>query len=164
MDYPLVMACRRLRTWIPRVTNLSFLSRIHFRVMPLDQAEALLEKIRSYPDYRIYLVERDGVALGTFALLIAWYTVLAPSSPFPISLVLLVLVTPLLFPLRGLLHGRSYTFAWSAFLALLYFIHGVAEAWHTAPTRILGMAEVGFTTLWFVSAIAYIQATKQPRS
>lgn len=39
-------------------------------VMPLDQAETLLEKIHSYPDYRIYLAERDGVALGTFALLI----------------------------------------------------------------------------------------------
>ena len=37
--------------------------------------------------------------LGTFALLLAWYTVLAPSEHFPVSLVLLVLVGPLLFPL-----------------------------------------------------------------
>jgi len=101
---------------------------------------------------------------GTLILLTAWFAWLYPPVKTPVSLALLLIVGPLLLPLRGLLHARRYTIAWSCFLALLYFIHGVVEAWHTAPTRILGMAEVGFTTLWFVSAIAYIQATKQPRS
>jgi uncharacterized membrane protein len=97
---------------------------------------------------------------GTFALLIAWYAWLAPSPHFPVALVLLLLVTPLLFPLRGLLHARRYTIAWSGFLALLYFTHGVIEAWHAAITRPLGLLEIALTLLWFVAAIAYIKTTK----
>jgi len=98
---------------------------------------------------------------GTFALLLAWYAWLAPSTHLPVALVLLVLVTPLLFPLRGLLHARRYTIAWSCFLALLYFTHGVIEAWHSAGTRPLGLLEIVLTTAWFVGGIAYIKTGKQ---
>ena len=101
---------------------------------------------------------------GTLILMTAWFAWLHPPVKAPVALALLLIVGPLLLPLRGLLHGRRYTLAWSCFLALLYFIHGVLEAWHTAPTRPLGIAEVVFSTLWFVSAIAYIQVTKQPHS
>ncbi|MGB5259474.1 MAG: DUF2069 domain-containing protein [Gammaproteobacteria bacterium] len=97
---------------------------------------------------------------GTLILLTAWFSWLYPPTKAPTALTLLLIVGPLLLPLRGLLHARRYTVSWSCFLALLYFIHGVLEAWHTAPTRTLGMAEVAFTTLWFVGAIGYIQATK----
>jgi len=99
--------------------------------------------------------------LGTFALLTAWYAWLAPSTHLPHALVLLLLVSPLLFPLRGMLHARRYTIAWSCFLALLYFTHGVIEAWHSASTRQLGLLEVVLTTLWFVAGIAYIKAVKR---
>ena len=57
-----------------------------------------------------YILTLTGY-LGTLALLTAWYSWLAPSTHFPVALVLLVLVLPLLFPLRGLLHGRRYTFS-----------------------------------------------------
>ena len=72
-----------------------------------------------------------------------------------------MLVTPLLFPLRGLLHARRYTIAWSCFLALLYFTHGVIEAWHSAITRPLGLLEIVLTAAWFVGGIAYIKAIKR---
>ncbi|MGB5472591.1 MAG: DUF2069 domain-containing protein [Gammaproteobacteria bacterium] len=101
---------------------------------------------------------------GTFALLLAWYVWLAPSTHFPVALVLLVLVTPLLFPLRGLLHARRYTIAWSCFLALLYFTHGVIEAWHSASTRPLGLLEIVLTTAWFVGGISYIKTGKREAS
>lgn len=95
--------------------------------------------------------------LGTLALLTAWYSWLAPSTHFPVALVLLVLVLPLLFPLRGLLHGRPYTFSWSCFLALLYFTHGVIEAYSTAAAQHLAIAEIALASLWFISAIAYVR-------
>ena len=98
---------------------------------------------------------------GTLILLTARFSWLYPPENAPVALTLLLVVGPLLLPLRGLLHARRYTISWSCFLALLYFIHGVLEAWHTAPTRTLGMAEVAFTTLWFTGAIAYIRATRQ---
>ena len=100
--------------------------------------------------------------LGTLVLLMAWYAWLAPSPHFPVSLVLLVLVLPLLLPLRGLLHARRYTFAWSCFLALLYFTHGVMEAYSSVSMRYLGLLEVGLTTTWFLAAIAFVRMTKKP--
>jgi uncharacterized membrane protein len=100
--------------------------------------------------------------LGTFALLLSWYAWLAPSPLFPVALVLLVLVTPLLLPLRGILHARRYTIAWSCFLALFYFTHGVVSAWNTPSTQTLGLLEILTSTLWFVGGIAYIKAGRKP--
>lgn len=94
---------------------------------------------------------------GTFILLVAWYSWLAPSTHFPVSLVLLVVGLPLFTPMRGILHERRYTISWSCFLAMLYFIHGVVEAWHSDVTRYLGLAEILFTTLWFMSAMFYVK-------
>jgi len=98
---------------------------------------------------------------GTLIVLTARFAWLYPPEKAPISLTLLLVVGPLLLPLRGLLNASRYTMSWSCFLALLYFIHGVLEAWHTAPTRTLGMLEVLFTVMWFCGAIAYIQVTKK---
>ena len=108
----------------------------------------------------LYLLTLFGY-FGTLGLLTAWYSWLAPSTHFPRALVLVVAVVPLLFPLRGILHGRKYTFAWSCFLALLYFIHGVMEAYSSETNRHLGLLEVLFTTLWFVAAMAYVRTGKQ---
>lgn len=59
------------------------------------------------------------------ALLLARYTIIAPPDRIPVSIVLFVVAVPLLFPLRGLLHARPYTHAWTSFLALVYFALGV---------------------------------------
>ena len=95
---------------------------------------------------------------GTLALLTAWYSWLAPPTHFQTALVLMMVLLPLLFPLRGLLHGRKYTFAWSCFLALLYFIHGVMEAYSSEVTRHLGLVEVLCTSVWFLAAMAYVRS------
>jgi uncharacterized membrane protein len=97
--------------------------------------------------------------LGTISLLLAWYGWLAPSTHFPRSLMLALLLLPLMLPLRGLLHGRRYTFSWSCFLALLYFIHGVVEAYSSSITRYLGLLEVCLASLWFIAALSYVRVT-----
>ncbi|MGD2137002.1 MAG: DUF2069 domain-containing protein [Gammaproteobacteria bacterium] len=97
---------------------------------------------------------------GVLGLLIGWYGWLSPPEFLPVALALLLLVTPLLFPLRGILHGRPYTFAWSCFLALLYFTHGVMEAYSSEADRYLGLLEVVFASLWFLAATGYIRAAK----
>ena len=101
--------------------------------------------------------------LGTLVLLVAWYGWLAPSPHFPVVIVLLVFVLPLLAPLRGLLHGRSYTFSWSCFLALLYFMHGIVEAYSAATTRYLGLIEILLTAMWFLGALAYVRIRNKAR-
>jgi len=98
---------------------------------------------------------------GTLTLLTAWYSWLAPPVHFPRALILIIMLVPLLFPLRGLLHGRKYTFAWSCFLALLYFIHGVMEAYSSEVTRHLGLIEVLCTSVWFVAAMTYVRNNDQ---
>lgn len=92
---------------------------------------------------------------GLFTLLILWLTWLAPARLLPTSLALVFMVGPLLFPLRGLLHGRAYTHAWTSFLALAYFTHGTVEAWANPPVRHLALLELGFSLLLFTGAIFY---------
>ena len=92
---------------------------------------------------------------GLFALVVAWNAWLSPPTHLPIALVLLVWGTPLLFPLRGLLHGRPYTHAWTSYLALAYFTHGVVQAWAVPAERLLGLAEIGLSLLLFTGAIFY---------
>ncbi|MDH5184432.1 MAG: DUF2069 domain-containing protein [Gammaproteobacteria bacterium] len=99
---------------------------------------------------------------GLISLLMVWEIWLAPSIDstegllaLPRSLVLLFMVVPLLFPLRGILHGRPYTHAWTSFLALFYFMHGVGEAWAGVDTAYLGLLEVLFSVMLFIGAILY---------
>lgn len=107
---------------------------------------------------RITLAYRAAV-LGAYfallALLLNWFTWLAPPERTPIALALILTTVPLLFPLRGLLHGRPYTHAWTSFLALPYFILGVdAVAAGTEPIWLGWSAIVASTTL-FIAAVGY---------
>ncbi|MEF8834392.1 MAG: DUF2069 domain-containing protein [Halofilum sp. (in: g-proteobacteria)] len=92
---------------------------------------------------------------GLLALLLNWFTWIAPPERMPIPLVLILTTVPLLFPLRGLLHGRPYTHAWASFLALPYFILGVdAVAAGTEPVW-LGWAAIVFSTTLFTASVGY---------
>ena len=74
---------------------------------------------------------------------------------------LFFLLVPLLFPLPGMLRDRSYTFAWSSFLSLLYFIHGIGEFYSEPEERIYAGLEILFSLLWFGGAIFYVRKYKQ---
>lgn len=39
-------------------------------VLPIGEAQRLLERIATYPDYTLYVAEQHGVIVGSFALLI----------------------------------------------------------------------------------------------
>lgn len=65
--------------------------------------------------------------IGYFSLLLLiplWHLWLSPPalglSPL---LVTIIWFLPLLFPLKGVIQGNPYTFAWCGFLALLYIMH-----------------------------------------
>ena len=92
---------------------------------------------------------------GLLVLLLNWVTWLAPPQRFPVALALIVLAVPLLLPLRGLLHGRPYTHAWSSFLALPYFAFGIdAVAAGDAPGWLGGGAIVTSLAL-FAGCVGY---------
>lgn len=92
---------------------------------------------------------------GLLSLLTAWTAWLSPPTALPVSLVLLFGVGPLLLPLRGLLHGKPYTFAWASFLTLLYVIHAILEVYSNPSERLLASAELFFAVLLYGSAVAY---------
>lgn len=94
---------------------------------------------------------------GLFGLLVLRFAWLEPLGRLPVSLVLIVLVGPLLFPLRGLLHGRGYTCAWTSFLALFYFADGVFSAAGPMRRPWLAWLEIACSILLFVGAIFYVR-------
>lgn len=98
-------------------------------------------------------VSRWLTLLSYFALvavLVIWYGLLNPAL-----IILLLLLLPLLFPLKGLLNGTPYTYAWSSFLILLYFIHGVVEAYANPAARIPAVLEVLFSVTFYSGAVLY---------
>ena len=40
------------------------------RILTVDEAKAIFNKMGSYPDYHVYVAEKDGKIVGTFALAI----------------------------------------------------------------------------------------------
>lgn len=92
---------------------------------------------------------------GLLVLLVAWYGWLSPPHALPISVALFIMTVPLLFPLRGLLHARPYTFAWASFLALFYFIHGVVEAYSSEEDRYLALLEIVLSLAFYTGSMLY---------
>lgn len=101
--------------------------------------------------YRVAL----GGYFGLLLLLLAWLGWISPPRALPISVALFLMLVPLLFPLRGLLYGRAYTFAWASFLSLIYFTHGVVEAYSTPEDRWLALAEVVLSITFYTGSMLY---------
>ena len=98
---------------------------------------------------------------GIWLLLPLWYVWLAPSAQLPLTLILTLLLVPLLFPLKGLIMGKPYTYAWSAFLSLFYFTHGVMEAYSLSEEQLYGIAEIICSVMWFCGAVLYSRLQKK---
>jgi uncharacterized membrane protein len=88
--------------------------------------------------------------IALIGVLLGWYGI-HDSSP----VVLIALLLPLVFPLRGLLKGNPYTFAWSSFLILIYFIHGVVEAYANPAVRLLAWFEILCSVAFYSGAVLY---------
>ena len=92
---------------------------------------------------------------GYFSLMISlysWHLIINDTEKHLMSIIVLLQIGPLLFPLRGLLNKKVYTHAWSMYLAIYYFIVGV---WYGAGENsfIFGLVVV-FTSLCFFAGTA----------
>ena len=87
-------------------------------------------------------------------LLIIWHGFIFPAEKQP-WLILGFIIVPLLFPLRGLLKETPYTYAWTSFLILLYFMHGTVEVWANAEQRIFAAIEIYLSVQVYIGAIYY---------
>jgi len=75
-------------------------------------------------------------------------------DPKFISITLLVQIGPLMFPLKGILHGKVYTHAWAMYLALFYFIIGI---WYAGDesTRGFGIIFSLLSILFFIGTMLF---------
>jgi uncharacterized membrane protein len=110
----------------------------------------------------------DKYRLGASAFLVAlilacvaWETFVAPLRPGGSWMSLKVI--PLLFPLRGILKGRLYTYQWAAMLSLLYVGEGSARVMSDVEAVSVMMAwlELFLAGGFFVCAVAYVRPAKK---
>lgn len=123
-------------------------------------AEPVSDRLRDPRAWRALSLAGYFVLL---ALLLNWFTWIAPPDRFPVALALILLAVPLLFPLRGLLHGRAYTHAWTSFLALFYFAFGVDAIAAAGDPAWLGWTAVASSLALFAGCVGYVRASGRER-
>lgn len=97
--------------------------------------------------------------IGLIFLCLAWELRLAPVQAGGSWLALKCL--PLLLPLRGILHGRRYTFQWASMLILLYLTEGLVRATSEGGlSQLLAGTEALLALSFFGAAIAYVRRTR----
>jgi len=91
---------------------------------------------------------------GLIALIFIWNLWIEPRPAEQMSMTFLIQMGPLMFALRGLLHGKVYTHAWAMYLALLYFIVGV---WYAGDesTRTYGIFFSCLSMDFFIGTMFY---------
>ncbi len=96
--------------------------------------------------------------IGYFSLLIympLWLIVLSPSEGLSMSTALIMFTAPLLFPLKGMLQGNPFTYAWSNFIVLIYFLHSLTTLWVLPEDILWASLELIFASTMFFGATYY---------
>lgn len=96
---------------------------------------------------------------GYFGLLILvpiWHLFLSPPildiSPYLVTSTWLL---PLLFPLKGIIQRNPYTYAWSAFISLIYIMHSCVIIMANDHELYLGLIELVLSSLFLMGTIYF---------
>ena len=95
---------------------------------------------------------------GYFSLLVLmplWLVFLNPSEGLGPVLSLVMFTLPLLFPLKGLVQGNPYTYAWSNFIVMIYFLHSLTTLWVSPADMLWAALEFIFATMMFLAGSYY---------
>ena len=101
---------------------------------------------------------RTITLIGYFGLLIlmpVWLIWLNPSQGISTKVSLAIFWLPLLFPMRGLLKGTPYTYAWANFMVMLNFLHGLTTLWVIPEDIPFAVLELIFATMMFIGGTYY---------
>jgi uncharacterized membrane protein len=99
--------------------------------------------------------------LALMVLCVAWEAWLAPLRPGGSWLILKAAF--LLLPLRGILHGRRYTYQWGCMFVLLYFMEGVVRFNDPGGVALYARLEVALTLAVFLSMVLYARQSAPSR-
>lgn len=102
------------------------------------------------------------LSLGCYLALIAfgmlWAIRLGGLPRNQISVTLLILVLPLLLPLRGILHARRKPLIWGMLVAFIPFLHGGVTTWaESGPKAAWGGLELLLAAGYIVLGSLYIR-------
>ncbi|WP_341501429.1 DUF2069 domain-containing protein [Gallaecimonas sp. GXIMD4217] len=95
---------------------------------------------------------------GYFGLMLwvpAWHLWLAPHPEISPWFLMSIWFLPLLFPLRGMIKGNPYTFAWANFLVLLYMLHSLTLLWVSPEERWLAAVELTLSLMMLTGGAYY---------
>lgn len=93
--------------------------------------------------------------LGLIVLQPVWLGILPPPAG-PDSWALAALATlPLLLPLGGVWRGSLRAMTWAGYLAMLYLVIGVMEAWANPPQRPAALLQVVLVAAFVGSVLGY---------
>ena len=95
---------------------------------------------------------------GYFSLLFympLWLIVVSNDTALSVPLTLVFFTLPLLFPLKGLVQGKPYTYAWSNFIVMIYFLHSLTTLWVSADEKLWALGELFFATVMFLGGSYY---------
>lgn len=95
---------------------------------------------------------------GYFSLLLympLWLIFISDDSGLSAPLTFVMFVLPLLFPLKGLVQGNPYTYAWSNFIVMIYFLHSLTTLWVSADEKLWALGELFFATVMFIGGSYY---------
>ena len=96
-----------------------------------------------------------GAALASS--LAFWYTA---GYPWPVCALAVLL---LLAPLRGLVRGRRYTYAWATLFAAPYLIFAVTELLANPRARWVASLSLLLVFAWFCAMVLYLRASRARR-
>ncbi len=90
--------------------------------------------------HKLFQISRAGY-VALLLLMTAWFGNQGLTGEY--SLVFnLLWILPLLLPLKGILTGNPYTYAWASFILCLYLMHGITLMYVTETALIFAITEV----------------------
>lgn len=95
---------------------------------------------------------------GYFSLLIfmpIWLIFITDDRALSIPLTLVMFTLPLLFPLKGLVQGNPYTYAWSNFIVMIYFLHSLTTLWVSSNEKHWALLEFILAATMFIAGSYY---------
>ncbi|PSU87180.1 DUF2069 domain-containing protein [Photobacterium kishitanii] len=92
---------------------------------------------------------------GLIVFIAMWQLYLSPHQHLSATAISLLWITPLLFPLLGMLAAKPYTHAWANFILMFYFLHAATLITLNDGERALATIELAIVTLCFVSNIIF---------
>lgn len=93
--------------------------------------------------------------VGLLLLMPIWLIWINPPANVSINISLILFWLPLFFPMRGLIKGTPYTYAWANFVVMLNFMHGFTTLWVVPEDLVYAVLELIFATMMFLGGTYY---------